>query len=717
MKKNQIIDNKNEGKKNNNIQSELHTEKTKIDELNNVQMFDIKRILTQIFYQNCRGFGSKERIIHASMLACQWEIIILVETWLTVNHNSCAYFPDKFNVYRRDRKSIRPNGNEIKKGGLVMAVKKNLISEQIDLGSLIDIEYLCVKIKLKSFNIIIYSLYIPPKSDISIYKAHVDQIKNIQCNEEDILLVIGDLNIPNIDWIFDDECDCYLPTNISSNVASNTLLALQAEGLFQINEIKNASDNVLDLVYTNNPNIMKLNLELNPISQPIDSAHLPFVVQMELDCCSAREKSGDNWFYSFKSTNFNEMSNFLATIDFESLFCDKLVDDQIDIFNNKMNEACEKFANKIPNNKSKSYPWENNKRLINLKNRIRKAKKLLAKSKTSDNQFKYEMLCNEYSSLYKNIYENYLNNIQKNFASNPKAFWSFVKLKRSNSNYPNVMKYKNEKSHDNDSMANIFATFFSSIYKKSDNTRSDILNLINESPNDETNNKIINCNDVLNAIKKLNVKKGKGPDMFPPSVYKYCAFAISIPISIIMNNSLNSGSYPELLKNSCVTPIFKSGAKNEAMNYRSVSVVSPLSKIFELVLIDMWSDKINEKLSIHQHGFTKQRSTLSNLAIATTDYSKAIVKKLQTDIIFTDFEKAFDRVDHYRFIKKAIDFGFDRNSLKLMLSFLTNRSNYVKIENALSKPFVPTSGVPAGCCLSSHFFNIFINDASSIIEN
>lgn len=290
-------------------------------------------------------------------------------------------------------------------------------------------------------------------------------------------------------------------------------------------------------------------------------------------------------------------------------------------------------------------PWENDKELTNLKNRRRKAKKALMKSVNDDAKTKYNDLCARYAISYRKKNEIYLNIVQKNISKDPTAFWDFVRVKNSNNRLPNKIELDNESANDEKSMANIFAKYFESIYAESVDEEIDFINEINDgTDNDENIN--INSDDVLKILKNLNVKKGRGPDEYPPILYKSCAESISGPIGIIIKQMLNTGQFPGKLKVSYVTPIHKSGSKLLAKNYRSVSVVSPLAKVIELVLIDKRLPKIEAKLSIHQHGFTRKRSTVTNLLVATNDFAKSIVNKSQTDVIYTDFEKAFDRVNH-----------------------------------------------------------------------
>lgn len=177
---------------------------------------------------------------------------------------------------------------------------------------------------------------------------------------------------------------------------------------------------------------------------------------------------------------------------------------------------------------------------------------------------------------------------------------------------------------------------------------------------------------------------------------------------------MNEGKFPEKLKLSYVTPIFRAGKRNDVSNYRSVSVVSTLARVFEKIIIKKYELNLNSCISQEQHGFVKNRSTVTNLIETTTFIADALERKNRIDIVYLDFEKAFDSVDHLILLRNIGRVVFKRNMIKWFYSFLINRKCHVKIGNAISSDYTPKSGVPAGCSLSSYLFNIFIDDITRL---
>lgn len=180
--------------------------------------------------------------------------------------------------------------------------------------------------------------------------------------------------------------------------------------------------------------------------------------------------------------------------------------------------------------------------------------------------------------------------------------------------------------------------------------------------------------------------------------------------------SLESGSFPETWKSSFLVPIFKSGKKSDVRNYRGIAIISCIPKIFEAIINKTLFDMVKNRITHTQHGFFKGRSTCTNL-LEFIHYSlTAMDNGNHVEVLYTDFSKAFDRIDVPMLLFKLEKIGFGPGLLKWVGSYLSNRQQIVRYKGVKSKPIQVTSGVPQGSHLGPLLFILYVNDISFILK-
>ena len=147
-------------------------------------------------------------------------------------------------------------------------------------------------------------------------------------------------------------------------------------------------------------------------------------------------------------------------------------------------------------------------------------------------------------------------------------------------------------------------------------------------------------------------------------------------------------------------------------NYRPVSLLNIESKIFEKGIYISPYNHFTFYLTKHQHGFLKHRSVLSNMLSFLKKIHEALDGDPNAEVVafYTDFSKGFDKVPHYELIQKVAQIGVGGCLLEILINYLENRKQFVRIDNCSSRTLDVTSGVPQGSLLSPLLFCIFIND-------
>ena len=200
---------------------------------------------------------------------------------------------------------------------------------------------------------------------------------------------------------------------------------------------------------------------------------------------------------------------------------------------------------------------------------------------------------------------------------------------------------------------------------------------------------------------------------------KGASASLAKPLSLIINQSLSTGIFPDKLKIAKVVPIYKKDDSTLIDNYRPISLLPVMSKIFEKVVYGQIYDYLISNLLLYksQHGFQKLHSTET----ATLEFLDRIYNNLdagETPIsVFLDLSKAFDTLDHSILLKKLDYYGIRGIPLKWFQSYLSGRTQFVDYDGICSTALPITTGVPQGSILGPLLFLIYINDMHSAFNN
>ncbi|MCP4456951.1 MAG: reverse transcriptase family protein, partial [Cytophagales bacterium] len=295
-----------------------------------------------------------------------------------------------------------------------------------------------------------------------------------------------------------------------------------------------------------------------------------------------------------------------------------------------------------------------------------------------------------------------------------KKFWSYVKATSSNTRIPELVHLDNIYKNTPVDQSRLFNTFF---YQQFSEPSHYDINIEYSPTNDEFGIEF-SPTRICGILSKLNANKAIGPDKIHGRILKNCAAPISFALSILFNKSYNSGHIPSEWKAALIVPVHKKGSKSDIKNYRPISLTSLVVKVMERIVRDELMLKCSHFLDPRQHGFLPGKSCSTQLVEYCDSLSLSLNKNIRADVIYFDFAKAFDSVNHDLILSKLKTmYGINGRLLKFITSYLYNRTQSVLVNGSVSSSLPVISGVPQGSILGPSLFVLFLNDITSGISD
>ena len=457
---------------------------------------------------------------------------------------------------------------------------------------------------------------------------------------------MGDFNAPNINWVTGDlEGARRIERQLHSNITDNFL----KQHITMSTRFSENSNSILDLVFTKEEGDIRNVSIINPVGA---SDH--GIITCEF-ICKWKSRAKPRRGRAYYKGNYKTIEDKLIAITWAESFRNITTNDCTQLY---ISETKKLMDENIPLGLSKDYrePWMNARRMGMWRKKQTTYERALRYG-SRRNWRSYRDARDKLRKTMRKGRRKHEKMLSAEARNNKRAFFKYCNSRMTVK--PEIITVKDQNGQlvdDDKEIAEVMVDYFSTVYT---DHRGAQMPKMDDMTDEQIDDIIFTPESVEKQLQNLNINKSCGPDEIHPHVLQKTAKAMSVPLALIFQKSLNEGICPDEWKRANVTPIHKKGDRTEPSNYRPVSLTSQVCKVMEsmirIVIINFLVRK--NLLNNAQHGFREGRSCLTNLLETLEKWTEIIEDGDCIDVAYLDFRKAFDLVYHKQ--RSGADYGFE----------------------------------------------------------